>query len=183
MTISEAKAFFISMGCSAFHMCREEPRKYEQYKALGISASLEEQWMAESFLDTYDKVLSGQYAASLWCWHSACAALMSMLQSKDGYRKMLELTRFVASNEVDGNRVVVAETINGRRDTKFRDGLIYGAYDCGMVEEASAFAEIARWLAEHDREPVPNKNSWSIERVDEVRRKTDFIRRALNLGV
>ena len=94
---------------------------------------------------------------------------------------MLKLTRFVASKEVDGNRVVIAETINGRRDNKFRDGLIYGSYDCGMVEEAKEFAKTALWLAENDSEHVPNKNSWSKERTYKSQQKTKSILSDLNL--
>ena len=181
MTINEAKEFFISMGCSEFHMCREYPNKYTEYQALGISTSLEQQWTMESFINEYDKVLNEQYSESLWCWHSACTDYMHMLNSKDYYNKMLSLTRFVASKEVDGNKVVIAETINGRRDNKFRNGLIYGSYDCGMAEEAKEFAKIALWLAENDNEPVPNKNNWSTERVHSSRQKTKSIIKALNL--
>ena len=181
MTIHEAKAFFISMGCSAFHMCREYPDKYTQYAALNISTSLEQQWIMESFSATYGKVLSEQCSEPLWCRHSVCEKYMPMLKSRDFFTKMLDLTRFVASKEVDGNRVVIAETINGRRDNKFREGLIYGSYDCGMLEEAKEFATIALWLAENDREPVPNKNFWSMYRTYKSRRKTESILRELNL--
>ena len=181
MTIDEAREFFVSMGCSKFHMCREYPDKYIQYKALNISTSLEQQWTIESFSDKYDKVLNGQYSESLWSWHSSCEHYMQTLNSKEYFTKMLNLTQFVASREVDGNRVVIAETINGRRDNKFRNGLIYGSYDCGMLEEAKEFAKTALWLAENDSEPVPNKNNWSRERIYESLRKTESILRELNL--
>ena len=181
MTISEAKDFFISMGCSSFHMCREHPDRYKQYNALKISTSLEQQWVMESFSGIYEKVLSEQHSESLWCWHSDCEHYMHRLNSKEYFSKMLKLTRFVASKEVDGNRVVIAETINGRRDNKFRDGLIYGSYDCGMVEEAKEFAKTALWLAENDSEPVPNKNSWSKERTYKSQQKTKSILSDLNL--
>ena len=181
MTTSEAREFFISMGCSSFHMCREYPDKYTQYKALNISTSLEQQWTMESFSDKYDKVLTGQYSESLWNWHSLCEDHMYMLNSQEYFTKMLNLTQFVASKEIDGNRVVIAETINGRRDNKFRNGLIYGSYDCGMLEEAKEFPKIALWLAENDSEPIPNKNNWSTERIYESLRKTESICRELNL--
>jgi len=181
MTRNEAKEFFISMGCSSFHMCREHPEKYSQYTALNISTSLEQQWVMESFTSAYEKLLSGQCSEPLWCRHSECEKYMSMLKSSDFFTKMLDLTRFVAAKEVDGNRVILAETINGRRDNKFREGLIYGSYDCGMVEEAKEFAKIALWLAENDSESVPNKNFWSIDRTHKSRRKTESILRELNL--
>ena len=181
MTINEAKEFFISMGCSGFHMCREHPDKYTQYKALNISVLLEQQWRMESFIDSYDKVLNEQCTEPLWCWHSACARHMHMLKSEDYFSKMLNLTRFVSSKEVDGNRVIIAETINGRRDNIFRDGLIYGSYDCGMTETAKEFAKIALLLAENDREPIPNKNNWSTERVYDDLQKTKAILRKLKL--
>ena len=181
MTIEEAKEYFISMGCSGMNMSRGDPDKYAQYKALNISASLEKQWVTESFVDKYDKVLNGQYSESLWCRHSACTDHMYILKSKDYYSKMLNLTRFVASKEVDGHKVVIAETINGRLDNKFRDGLIYGSYDCSMDEEAKEFAKIAFWLADNDKEPVPNENFWSTERICESRRKTESILNDLKL--
>ena len=183
MTINEAKEFFISMGCSGFHMAREYPDKYTQYNALKISTSLEQEWTAESFSEIYDKVLNGQYSESLWSWHSTCEKYMHILKSADYYYKMLSLTQFAASKEAAGNRVVIAETINGRRDRKFRDGLIYGSYDCGMPEAAKAFAQTALWLADNDSCPVPNENSWSTERINESRQKTESILRELDLDL
>jgi len=175
MTVSEAKAFFVSMGCSGFHMCREDTDKYYQYQALHIGGEIEQQWTEEAFMDTYDKILNGQYVKPLWQGYSVCVDYMHTVKSKDFFGKMLILTRFVAANEVDGNRVIVAETINGRRDNNFRDGLIYGAYDCGMVDEAIEFVKIALWLAENDKEPVPVKHYWSMERVNKSIQKTDAI--------
>ena len=181
MTMNEAREYFISMGCSAFHMAREYPDRYDHYKRLHITAELEHQWTMEAFTDTYDKVLGGHHSENLWAWHSRWEEYMHTLNSREYFSKMLTLTRFVTPKETDGQRVVIAETINGRRDNKFRDGLIYGAYDCGMPAEAMAFANIALWLAEHDREPVPNENRWSAERVVDSRRKTESIIRALKL--
>ena len=174
MTIKEARDFFISMGCSSFHMARENPDKYTQYGALNISESLERQWTTESFDEACETVLSGQRTNSLWSRHSECEKFMPALKSKDYFTKMLALTRYVAEKETDGNRVIVAETINGRRDAKFREGLIYGAYDCDMAKEAAEFARLALWLSINAEESARAQNSL---------KKTQAIAKELNLNL
>ena len=170
------------MGCSWFHMSRDEPKKFKQYRALKIAAPLEQLWTTEAFMNIYNKVLNEQYQETLWRCHSYCAEYAQILKSEDYYIKILNLTRFVAPKEVDGNKIIIAETINGRRDNKFRDGLIYGSYDSGMTDEAKEFAKIALWLADNDKEPIPNENFWSIERVDRSKRKTEEILKKLKLN-
>ena len=183
MTINEAKEFFISMGCSAFHMSREYPDKYTQYQALNISVFLEKKWTMESLSDKCDNALKEQWSEPFWRLHSQCAEYMRELKSTDYYSKMLKLTRFVSAKEMSGHRVIIAETINGRRDNKYRDGLIYGSYDFVMVEEAKEFARIALWIADNDSEPVPNNIYWSMERVDNARQKTKSIISNLKLDI
>jgi hypothetical protein len=40
-TVEQAKEYFREMGCSHFHMGREAPNRYDEYKGLNISKEME----------------------------------------------------------------------------------------------------------------------------------------------
>ena len=72
MTLQEAKVFFISYGCSHFHMDREEPLKSRDYADLGIPHQLEDEWRRQGATEKeiamtafdWDYVLKTHLAAS-----------------------------------------------------------------------------------------------------------------------
>ena len=44
-TLEQAKRYFISMGCSGFHMMRENPQRFNEYKALDLDPNIESEWI------------------------------------------------------------------------------------------------------------------------------------------
>ena len=71
MTLDQAKVFFHSMGCSAFHMSREDPGTYRQYLALGISKEIERTWAIEAVESAISKLLQPDSAPDdLWAVHT-----------------------------------------------------------------------------------------------------------------
>ena len=56
-TIDMAKEFFVSMGCNGFHMCREYPQRYEEFKALNISKDVMKSWRKEQQETLYKQIM------------------------------------------------------------------------------------------------------------------------------
>lgn len=56
--------------------------------------------------------------------------------------KLLEVTRHIRDKVTISDRVIVAETINGRSAKEARTGLVYQAYDSGHIGAAKEFVEL-----------------------------------------
>lgn len=55
--IDEAKTFYWRMGCSHFHMAREYPERYAEYKALAIRSETEAAWRQELADQMYTQIM------------------------------------------------------------------------------------------------------------------------------
>jgi hypothetical protein len=73
-----AQAYFRAMGCSHFHMGRDYPDRYKEYKAVQISEETEVVWMRAEFESTLDALINeGGEADALWAQHSYLAELVA----------------------------------------------------------------------------------------------------------
>ncbi len=153
-TVYEAEIYFKSMGCMHFHMLREYPQRYDEYKLLNISKQQEIQWTLESFNDYYDAVMMEKRDTVLWVIHSNMANLTVQLRSEKVLLKMLEATQFIRDKIYEKEKVIVSETINGRAQRKLRSGLIYLSYDLNNIPAAKSFAEVSLYLSDTEAEDV-----------------------------
>jgi hypothetical protein len=55
--LEDAESFFLSMGCSYFHMEREFPEQYAQYRSLSIPDETETKWRRKKFYATKEEML------------------------------------------------------------------------------------------------------------------------------
>ena len=161
-TIEQAKEYFRAFYCSHFHMWRDgiEERNNE-YKELNITKQMEAEWINEQFDEYYfgimenklDKDLFGQY---YWKMYD----LYANLETESTLRKMLEVTRHLRdlTSTLDAlDKVVIAETINGRTIQSARNGLIYKAYDTGNIEIAKEFADLSLHYSSYGKEEFTGK--------------------------
>ncbi|HQE34857.1 MAG TPA: hypothetical protein PLQ70_09345, partial [Flavobacterium alvei] len=85
--LEQAKAFFVSMGCSGFHMMRENHLKYDEYRALEIDPSIESEWIKEVFekkLEKFNTISPNDYGWQL-------DNLASLINRKESHlEKLLE---------------------------------------------------------------------------------------------
>ncbi|MGB7876408.1 MAG: hypothetical protein WBL25_18655 [Anaerolineales bacterium] len=146
-TIEQAKEFFKTMGCSHFHMDREFPERSQEYKLLNISKRTEEEWREEQFDDYHLNSMENQDKGSLWNLHSRMYDLFESLKTNTALMKMLDTTKPIRDKVPLKDRVIVAETINGRKMRQFRSGLIYSAYDLNNIAAAKEFAELSLHFA------------------------------------
>lgn len=142
-TLEQAKNFFMYMECSLFHMGREHPQRYAEYKNLNIPRQTENEWRRDKFYEISSKIMENPSSDSTWRFHSQMHDLFVSLRAKDELIKMLEVTKYIQDKVPANDRVIIAETINGRARREDRSGLIYGAYDSGDITTAKEFAELS----------------------------------------
>ena len=66
--IDQAERYFKSMGCSHFHMIRENPQRTKEYKQLDIDPWIESEWIKEEFenkLENFYTVQPNDYGSFL----------------------------------------------------------------------------------------------------------------------
>ena len=147
-SLEDAKAYFQSSGCSAFHMFRDEPELYRQYEALGVSKDLEEAWKLESIEKSLELLEQEDGDADLlWSVHSNVADLILNSRSVHLLERLLNATRQAARRASNFHRLIIAETVVGRQDIAYQPGFVFFALGCGLNQVAQEFALLARSLS------------------------------------
>jgi len=156
-TIEQARAYFMEMECSPFHMGREYPERYAEYMQLNIPQQTETQWRKERFQEIYTELTETADNDSLRRSHDRLYDLYKMLKSDEELMKMLDATKHIRNRVPENDRVMIAETINGRETRQARGGLIYIAYDSGNVSAAREFAELSLYFSSYK-----DDNKWKF---------------------
>ena len=181
-TLALAREYYKSMDCSFFHMLREAPERYEEYQKLRVPKSLEYQWKTEKFRELYDALNQDINREKVWCLHSRMEELVYSVNTADAYEKMLVATRKALDIAPDGDRILVAETINGRQEHVYRVGLIFRSFDRGQREYAKEYAALSLSLAESDNKEASFAISHrSPERIERAINDCKMIIRELGL--
>ncbi len=175
-TIEQAKEYFRAMECSSYHMWREYPQRYEEYKQLNISKETERVWQEERFGEYYTSIIENTDGKSLWNLHARMYDLFEALKSESALLKMLEVTKHIRDRVPTQDRVKVAETINGRTAREARHGLIYSAYDLKNIPAAQAFIELASHFSIYE-----GQERFEIERSQRASRLCNEIKLELGL--
>jgi hypothetical protein len=150
ITIEQAKEYFRAMECSSYHMWREYPQRFDEYKQLNISKETEKKWQEERYEEYYIIIKENTDSSSLWDIHSRMYDLFEVLKTESTLNKMLEITQYIHDRVPMADRVKVAETINGRKMRQFRSGLIYSAYDLDNIVAAKEFVELSLHFSVYD---------------------------------
>jgi hypothetical protein len=146
-SLPEAKRFFLSEGCSSFHMSRDCPDLYDQYRAVGVSKATETQWVAEDLQSKISQLESGESNKDeLWAIHSSIAGLVLEWKFEAYLDRVLEVTNAIEPRLAQRDGLLVSETIVGRQNLEYRPGLIFRSHDTGRFTTASGFAGAVRRL-------------------------------------
>ena len=114
LTKSEAKMYFLEMGCSHFHMTRENPDYYSRYRASGIDKTIESTWISEEverqFIEfPYDEPSKIAHAYSV---------LDALIDYNEVYlERMLDLTKQILEKVAPDQSSLVLGVITGRVET------------------------------------------------------------------
>ncbi|RII24947.1 MAG: hypothetical protein CXR30_19435 [Geobacter sp.] len=173
----DAKRYFQEMGCSHFHMAREYPAKYQQYQELRISKQLEYEWRLESIYRTKKKLLDAATAnGDLWFMHSSAADLAEVQQSMEALQAVYEATKSIVHRLPHNDKVLVAETINGRKEIRYQDGLIFLSAKLNRRDIAAEFATVSLSLSQEAK-----KHHVDAARCDRAIAKCQAVQKKLNL--
>ncbi|MDA8564118.1 hypothetical protein N9L06_06660 [Mariniblastus sp.] len=141
--LKDAKAYFISMGCSSFHMSRDCPDRCAEYEALKISKSTEQEWRRDSFDLKAARLVDDETETSiLWNLHWRMARLCYVLDTEDALKAIYLSTENIADRLPSRERLLVAETIIGGSGPD-GSGLILHALKHGQSQIATRLHEIA----------------------------------------
>jgi hypothetical protein len=162
-TIEQAKEYYKAMGCSHFHLDREDKERAQEYYSLKISKKSEAAWTEEQFNEFYLYIIEGKKKDLLWSIHARMNDLFEQSSTNTGLTKMLEVTKILRDKVPPRERVLVAETINGRKQRKYHSGLIYSAYNLHKKLIAKEFVELSLYFAKYN-----GKNIRHIERCQDV---------------
>lgn len=134
--IEQAKRYFISMGCSHFHLSRENIQRADEYRALKISSKLESEWIKEEFeyrIENFNSLDPKEFGWSI-------SSLAHMIEREEFYlEKLFELInkiQMLLPPDQIGN---VLSTIIGTNGTKSRGGLIQKSYQMKRHDLANKF--------------------------------------------
>ena len=112
MTMIEAEKYFKKYLGHGFHMFREEPEKYNEYRQLGISMKLEESWRQDIVKKIFENFFENQ--EHVWIQHSRIidVLLESSTMIEENCSKLLSLMEQM--NELDKKqKILVIENMVG----------------------------------------------------------------------
>jgi hypothetical protein len=145
--LEEAKRHFQEMGCSHFHMGRENPGYYKDYLALGICQETEMAWASETVSATIYRLCHETADRNeLWSRHARLTDIVLGYKLNNSLESLLHATLVIEPLLPQKDRLLVAETIVGRQEAKSRKGLIFESLDAGQKTLAEKFVQLVRHL-------------------------------------
>lgn len=152
MTSDDAKAYYMGMGCSHFHMQRQSEQRYQEYRRLAISKETEDEWKREAFDMLANAVLQEKDVKQIWYQHSIMIDIAQMLKDIKTYLRLLEVTQAMLMRLPKADYPIVAANLMGRTDVSLHQGFIY---DCNGIDHrlCVCFLKITQYLLD-DAEPA-----------------------------
>ncbi|MES2139057.1 MAG: hypothetical protein V4511_05075 [Bacteroidota bacterium] len=177
-TLEQAKRYFISMGCSHFHLDREDFQRAKEYRLLRISSATESEWIREEFenkLENFHTISPNDYG---WFLRS----LDSMIERKEFYlEKLFELILKIQEHLPHDQLEYILSTIIGNNGTKPKGGLIQKSYDLKRADLANRFYNQTKILlkkAEDNSITLTSVRGYLIDVIEyyKIEESKDFLR-------
>ena len=148
-TLEQAEAYFKGLGCSHFHMSREDFDRYDEYQALKVEKAMEEGWRGEEFERSLRALGDKSSTRALWLRHSAMYDLYRGFAAKrlrqSAFDQVIAATFEIAPLAPRFDRILISETILGRA-TYRDDGMIVHAKALGLSQTADALFDLVDGL-------------------------------------
>lgn len=155
----EAKQYFQEMGCSHFHMAREHPDRYDEYTGLQIPKDLEAEWRQETLNNLKSELIGVRgVKTDLWMLHAWAADLAETEHSAEALEAIYEATRAICDKLSPEDGLIVAETINGRRDIRHKGGLIFLAMKIRRPDIAFDFVDTSLSLSRYAKKAMVDQS-------------------------
>lgn len=177
MNINKAKEFYISMGCSHFHMARESQKKYEEYLKLKIDVNTEKIWSIDSLNSYINLIKAGNFEHfELWHAHSRLCKIAQNINDKQSHIKLIEITKYIFNFLPKNMWIIIAENIIGRSELEFKSGLIFQSFNSGFIDIAFEYLKYSRIFSQ-----FIEGIGMDYERCLNSQKKCDNIAELLNL--
>lgn len=159
MTIAEAEKYFKQYNGHGFHMCREEPKKYDEYKLLNISSELEEAWRQE----IVDKIFENFFDSPERVWSAHSSVIKVLLATKtrveENSHRLLSMMEQMSTLDKQ-QKILIIETMAGRTEPQ-KDGGCY--FVCSRTTLGNRMNIIMEYLMdfECDLEDNIEEHGWN----------------------
>lgn len=150
MSLEGAKKLFLLSNCSKFVMAREYFLEYQIYLSLGIEKETENIWRQEQLIKYFESIKSKSEDQNLWLIYSKMYELVEAIKDQNSLLIMVNALKQINDELDQKEKIIIAETIIGRKDRSCRSGLIYMAYDIGDRINAVFFVEVCLRLVDGD---------------------------------
>ena len=157
-SISDARRIFEAYDGSLYHMMRDYPDRWGEYRDLKIDKQRERQWRREMITKLSDRLLNpATDAKELWWLHSRLESICTAIDDVESVLKIYEVILRIAGRLPLEDGIIVAETINGHGYQSFatglpvytnKTGLIYLAVKHGLRDVAQELADYSMSLAQ-----------------------------------
>lgn len=175
-SVSDARRFFEAMGCSHFHMMRDYPDRYSEYRALKIDKAQEREWRRDAITKLYDSLLNpATDAKDLWLLYTRMESLCEGQDDAESTLKIYEVTQRIADRLPIKDGIIVAEAINGTR-IYYEAGPIYLAVKYGLRDVAQDLSDYSMSLAQRAK-----SSKVDVERAELVIEKCLAVKRHFQL--
>lgn len=139
VTLEQARCFFKGMGCSGFHMSREYPDRYNEYRQLNIGRETENLWRQEVIDKLYDTLMQkGGDELTLGSYleyvedSGTCDNIIKAFNVVNKYYKSLSPL----------GMIVIVEDLYGSR-APYPRGCIFIAHKLGLFEVENQFKNLS----------------------------------------
>src|SRR5690554_651516 len=151
-TLEQAKRYFISMGCSHFHLDREDFDRAKEYRSLKISSATESAWRQEDF----DKKLYNFFNIDKSKLGLAFSSWADISETTEYYLQHLADLAIQIIDKISNEQIrIVLSTIIGNDSTNTHGGLIQEAYGIKRKDLRDNFIKYALTLIDRaDQENV-----------------------------
>jgi hypothetical protein len=148
--LEQAKRYFIAMGCSHFHLARENFQRRDEYYALHIKTKTETKWRQEVIEKQFVE-FSSKETEKIGFFYSSLKDIITSDENncnKYNLECMLTLT-YSFLNDLPPDQIRhVLDTIVGNDGSKTHGGLIEKAYKIGLTKLGQQFIQSAKSLLE-----------------------------------
>lgn len=176
ISLEKAKEWFFTYNCSRFVMGREDHQKYQLYASLNIDKALENEWREEQLTLLYKNIEKHNNKQKTCITFNQMYDLFENINNDKSLTIMIMVLERGVDTLEEKDKIVIAETIIGRKVRRCRSGLIFMAYDLGAVDKASLFAQYALELLEGVFEDIKLK-----KRAESAKKECAEIMKELSL--
>lgn len=151
-SVGDARRIFEAVGGSLYHMMRDYPDRWGEYRALKIGEEQERQWRREMIAKLGDRLLNpATDARELWQLYSSLERMCQDQDDAESVLKIYEVTRRIVGRLSPQDGVIVANTINGAWSYEIRTGRTYHSYKTGLIYLAvkHGLRDVAQDLADY----------------------------------